>query len=106
MCGSWCSGCGVLDSCYDPNVASECHGCGCKFDSSVMIANPFRYLSQMLSRKDLNGRPLVQPFKPDDDPLLMSGTASGKYYRSLIEEFGQDSVYCGLTADGVDPMNK
>jgi hypothetical protein len=71
-----------------------------------MISNPFRYLSQLLARKDVNGNPLVQPFTPDEDVMTMSGTASGTYYRAMIEKYGEDSVYCGLTADGVDPMSK
>jgi hypothetical protein len=71
-----------------------------------MISNPFRYLSQLLARTDVNGNPLVQPFKPDDDNMIMTGTASGTYYRAMVDKYGEESVYCGLTADGVDPMNK
>ena len=60
----------------------------------------------MLARRDLNGNPLVKSFEPDEDPLVKTSTASGNYYRALIQRFGTDSVYFGLTADGVDPMSK
>jgi hypothetical protein len=100
----WCSQCGVVD--LRCRLDASCNSCDHQFDSTIMVANPLRYLSQMLARRDLNGNAFVKAFKPDDDPMIKTTTASGNYYRALVERFGTETLYLGLTADGVDPMKK